>query len=309
MLRQVTMVLIGGALLLVFTSVTINSEPLTEEELSRRAEEELKRLDNLLPPPKTTVTPRTSAIPAWSIEFYRAKEGAVAHEESAKDSSIIYRFQPEEEFKVIGKEEGGWLKVRFSNQVAGYVKEGEAAPVFSLVGSSGEAGKGEPFGEPQGVIVKNGRMIKWGASQDEAKLVVAPHPLYHCRTYGKDEPDKTLCLIEDGVDFGGGDSYDVFIHFYKDRFFLYFVQFPSEEFSFVADATERRLGKPTKSKKSIVQNRMGANFDQTEKLWSLTNTKVEIVKRRSSKLSEGEMTVIYLPISKEVTTKPGKAPF
>jgi len=76
--------------------------------------------------------------PVLAIELYRAKEGTVAYKQLSKDSPIIYRFQPGEEFKVMGKEKGGWLKVRFSNRVFGYVKEVEATSFAGQVRESEE---------------------------------------------------------------------------------------------------------------------------------------------------------------------------
>jgi hypothetical protein len=74
--------------------------------------------------------------PVLAIELYRAKKMVVVYENPSENSPIIYRFQPGEEFRVIGKEKGRWLKVRFSNQVLGYVQEAEAVPVFSGAGDS-----------------------------------------------------------------------------------------------------------------------------------------------------------------------------
>jgi hypothetical protein len=60
-----------------------------------------------------------------ALEFYRAKDGAVAYENPSADAPVLYRFKAGEEFKVIGKE-GTWLRVRFSTKTTGYVREAEA---------------------------------------------------------------------------------------------------------------------------------------------------------------------------------------
>ncbi|MGE0824822.1 MAG: SH3 domain-containing protein [Candidatus Binatia bacterium] len=63
--------------------------------------------------------------PISALEFYRAKDDAVAYAHPSTDAPVLYRFKAGEEFKVIGKE-GTWLQVRFSTKTTGYVREAEA---------------------------------------------------------------------------------------------------------------------------------------------------------------------------------------
>ena len=76
------------------------------------------------------------AASGLAIELYQAKEGAVARKQPSTAATVIYRFRPSEEFKVIGYENGEWLKVRFSNGV-GYVEEVKATPSVSTTREMG----------------------------------------------------------------------------------------------------------------------------------------------------------------------------
>ena len=80
------------------------------------------------------------ATPALAIDLYQAKEVSKVYERPSTSSRVIYRLQTDEEFKVIGKANGGWLKVRFSNQALGYVKERKATPLFSIASGTKESG-------------------------------------------------------------------------------------------------------------------------------------------------------------------------
>ncbi|HEV8715790.1 MAG TPA: SH3 domain-containing protein [Candidatus Binatia bacterium] len=85
---------------------------------------------------------------SWAIEFYQAKEGAVAKEKASAESPVIYRFKTGEEFRVTGKD-GEWLQVRFSSNVTGYVLGTEAEtlashPVSSPLSAPGAPQEGAP---------------------------------------------------------------------------------------------------------------------------------------------------------------------
>ena len=80
------------------------------------------------------------ATPALATDLYQAKEIVEVYERPSTSSRVIYRLQTKEEFKVIGKARGGWLKVRFSTQDLGYVKERKATPLFSIAGMTKKSG-------------------------------------------------------------------------------------------------------------------------------------------------------------------------
>ncbi len=70
------------------------------------------------------------SAPAFALELYYAKERTVAYENPSQNSPLIYRFQPGEEFKVIGKEKGEWLKEQ--TIMSNLREESRRGPAFLL---------------------------------------------------------------------------------------------------------------------------------------------------------------------------------
>jgi hypothetical protein len=112
-------------------------------------------------------------VVTWAIDFYQAKEGAVAYERASSASSIIYRFKPGEEFKVISKEEGGWLKVLFNNRVLGYVEETKAALVF-LQSSGSEKTRSSAKPTSQAAPSRTHQKQQLSSPQHSAQKAVSP---------------------------------------------------------------------------------------------------------------------------------------
>ncbi len=66
-----------------------------------------------------------------------------------------------------------------------------------------------------------------------------------------------------------------------------FIILPTSRFDAVVSAMKERLGPPTKSEVSTVQNRMGATFDQTEVVWALSHEgSILAVTKRGYKVDE-----------------------
>ena len=69
--------------------------------------------------------------PLLAADLYQAKKAEEVYANPTKQSRVIYRLQPGEEFKVVGEVKGGWLRVRFSNQTLGYVRKGKVTSLFN----------------------------------------------------------------------------------------------------------------------------------------------------------------------------------
>lgn len=110
------------------------------------------------------------------------------------------------------------------------------------------------------------------------------------------------------VSFGGSARYTVTIVLYQNRFYEYEVSFPSGDYSFIAQTIGARLGQPSGRENSMVENRMGAKFEQSIQLGNGVSTKTQ-VKRLHDTVVEGALIVTYLPIEKTIEETPGKAPF
>lgn len=94
------------------------------------------------------------------------------------------------------------------------------------------------------------------------------------------------------------------------QFFSYSIDMNSDLYEWVRDAFASALGSPTSSETSTVQNRMGATFDQESTSWIGATTAVHMVKRRSDRLTEGQVTVAFLPIARDIPEpSKGSAPF
>ncbi len=119
--------------------------------------------------------------PALAIEVYRANRIAVVYKSPSKNSTIIYRFQSGEEFKVISKEKGGWLKVRFSSRILGYVQEAEATPIFSRAGGS-EENKHSKSPSRSVALLSLGEWARWNGL---AVSVARYETVSKCRGYGE----------------------------------------------------------------------------------------------------------------------------
>jgi len=161
-------------------------------------------------------------------------------------------------------------------------------------------------GEPEGIILRD-QLLRWGASNHEAQGLV-PTSDFTCYQPGASLPGVLMCRVARAVTFGDGTSYNVTLMFYDNRLYGWYVNFDSDKFSFFADTMEKRLGKPTKTDGSTVQNRMGADFDQTVMEWELSQTKATVT-RRSRNVTQGEVEVLHTPISRQVKTGSGVAPF
>jgi hypothetical protein len=110
------------------------------------------------------------------------------------------------------------------------------------------------------------------------------------------------------ADFGD-EFFKVDVSFFKGEFYSYSVEFPEEKFQYVKQTLTAALGKAGLSEFSTVSNRFGAEFKQETVTWVSKRVAV-FLERRSSTVDEGEMKVVFLPISK-LTPEPsaGKAPF
>ncbi len=236
-----------------------------------------------------------------ALELYQAKEGVTARKWASEDSPVIYHFKAGEEFKVDGKE-GEWLKVRFSTKEYGFVKQIEVFPTSKEHNSPA-------IDQPQGITLR-GEMLKWGASQADAKAILLPQRSldFYCSSEHAELPGVVFCFTQPIVDFGDKTYYSASLMFLNDKFYEYSVSFPTSRFIFIANTIEQRLGKPTKSEASEVQNRMGAKFEQMEKSWAFSETAVHI-RLRASDITNGSLSITYLPIGREVKTGSGKAPF
>ena len=106
-------------------------------------------------------------------------------------------------------------------------------------------------------------------------------------------------------------SGDSFLNFTPDgQFYSYFVTFPASAFAATQNALVARLGKPSSDKPSIVENRMGAKFDQETLEWSTPHTHVKLTQRFPGDLTLGLLEVLYTPLEKNIPPEPtATAPF
>jgi hypothetical protein len=112
-------------------------------------------------------------------------------------------------------------------------------------------------------------------------------------------------------DFGSDDRrFIATLFFYRDEFYLYFVNFHSDpDFGFMLSTLTNALGEPTKITNEPVKNRMGAEFDNVVAVWIRGEVELELTKRAKT-IDKGTLKVTYLPISKTVEIHDGgTAPF
>jgi hypothetical protein len=162
--------------------------------------------------------------------------------------------------------------------------------------------------------------VEWGATLDDLQATLGDLPSFHVGNF--DQPgDKALsctpendgsntCFPDPGapwyVDFGQSSigAVSPFVTFAPDgRFFRYFATFRTDSFDEIYQTLVKRFGTPSSHKHSSVQNRMGASFSQETANWATPHTQVTL-QRRGTNVDEGMLSVVYLPIAKELPKKP-----
>lgn len=158
--------------------------------------------------------------------------------------------------------------------------------------------------------------VEWVEWQVEAELVIHRLGLsdYACLT-DSDTGTKS-CHVSGSsprwvADFGETQwRFDTTLYFFKGRFYEYNLEFNPGAFGFLMATLSQRLGKPTARKRTVVQNRAGASFDQEIVRWDMPNTTVHVFSPGPATVTEGTMVVSYKPIKRVVpSAKPGRAPF
>jgi hypothetical protein len=182
-------------------------------------------------------------------------------------------------------------------------------------------------GEPRGLRVK-----KDAYSTIEGVLVVPDEKVlipwsvgleHVLALLGEDDGDRFWCHSYPGIttcelrysgwsadyDMGYGLLYPARLDFYRDRFFRYAIDYTAGSFDSFERALHSQLGEPASVEHEIVQNRMGAKFQQTILVWNLPNTSV-VAYSIFENLEWGRLVVTYSPIAETVPKEsPSELPF
>lgn len=162
--------------------------------------------------------------------------------------------------------------------------------------------------------------VEWGASLEDTQSTLGDLPHFHVGNFDQEGGKALSCTPEhDGsktcfpapgapwyVDFGQSSigAVNPFLTFAPDdRFFRYFATFRTDSFGDIYQTLSKRFGSPGSHRNSEVHNRMGATFSQEEAVWVTAHTKVTLV-RRGTNINEGLLSVVYLPIEKQLPEKP-----
>jgi hypothetical protein len=155
--------------------------------------------------------------------------------------------------------------------------------------------------------------LKWGMNKVEIEHTVHEYNLSFHSSKGsmKIEGVKGYDLFQKYADFGDNShKFPVIIYFCMGKFCSYDVIFENEYFDFVYNTLKSFLGEPKDLNNDIVQNLMGAKFDQTTVTWETPLVNVYLEKRLSGDIKKGLFRMLYLPIIKpaKIPNK-GTAPF
>ena len=118
--------------------------------------------------------------------------------------------------------------------------------------------------------------IQWGASQAEARRVVATNQdlTFSCfRLNPAAVPEATGCMVKQRGAAPDALKDEAFLMFYQDRFFRYELFFSNSRFFSISDLAERQLGRPARSTAFAVEGTRG-KYTTHVKLWEPRRMKV-----------------------------------
>jgi hypothetical protein len=99
--------------------------------------------------------------------------------------------------------------------------------------------------------------------------------------------------------YGGVLPNNILVTFYKARLVRVSVYFPEPRFRELRDAITERFGTPAVMKNDVVQNRMGATFDNTRLIWTRGDAILSL-RQRGSKIDEGVASLMSKTFSERM---------
>jgi len=158
--------------------------------------------------------------------------------------------------------------------------------------------------EPQGLLLKNGYLLRWGSSRKDLRAHVSRKGMSCDKVLG-------YCEIE-GSEILPDPYWSAALYFDdKGRFSSVNLKFPYPRFDQVKEALTTALKKPPDSDKlSTLQNGFGATYDQEEVWWRIGHVEIEVRARGTTEdsLHLGWLAMAYVA-SKPTPALPAKAPF
>ena len=120
--------------------------------------------------------------------------------------------------------------------------------------------KGVPFGSTEEQMRQSiPNMWMWDCSDDTA-------------------PGRRLCVFA-GFTYANAQALGSTAYFDNDKLSMVVVNIPSAGFDDAVLAISGKYGKPRSLKRSKIQNRMGANFDQVQAEWAPNNESLILARR------------------------------
>jgi hypothetical protein len=107
-----------------------------------------------------------------------------------------------------------------------------------------------------------------------------------CRGHDYQECRKALS-------YGGVMPLSVMARFSEDKLVSVYLKFSSDRFPDLSAAMVERFGQPDKDEPSVIQNRMGATFDNRELRWMRGDAGLSI-KQRAGKIDEGSVSFMSM---------------
>lgn len=184
-------------------------------------------------------------------------------------------------------------------------KKSAAVTTFFIVILSATLAFGADAGrQPNGFKFNNGFLLEWEAST-KALETGAPRESYgHVQARPVGCIGKFQCVVRtmphpysDGI-----------FRFESDRFFDVTAPVYPVWFDDISAALIESLGPPDNRRSEVVENLMGAKFDNVVLEWSFPDVRVEFHKLFGS-VDNGALRMTYLPIARTVKKEKLRAPF
>ena len=167
---------------------------------------------------------------------------------------------------------------------------------------------------PTGFRFRDGWLLEWKTSQAE----LTTHYKRETRDGWVACPEKSYCyvmafLIPDTLLPDDKESFNTWramtLDYFQDQFYRAEAGVPVEKFDAFEASLNAALGEPDSRSVSVVENAMGAKYDQVAESWVVGDVMVSLSKR-ANQVDRGSYSVAYSPIERLIPpAPPPKAPF